>query len=460
MDVNELRRAYVSFFGDYVREHHELSSAPLIPRDIACNPDTSTLFTGSGMQQFKPCFSKTLRPPCQRVVTVQKCIRTAEREKIGDAIHLSFFEMLGNFSFGDYGKRESIKWSWEFLTQVVGISEKRLCVTVHQSDVETYFLWRDFIGLSEDRIHQLGNEHNYWPPEREMLGPCGPCTEIFYAVNPQWARKEDSKMSSTDHFLKNITDGVHWTEIWNNVFTESIRAIDEKGILYAWPLPSMNNDTGAGLERVAMASEGLENIYEVETLAPLMAHIESLVVGGGDDSEKLKKLRAMRVIADHARAVTFSVSEGIYPSNKGAGYVIRSMIRRAAIIGKYHLSRNTLLLDTIAGTVIEIMGEAYPLLNAHRRDILQTIRTEESGFVRTMEKGIVRAKKMIEVAQLEGKSSLPGKDLFYLYDTFGFPIELTCELAELAGLDLDREGYHLEMVSQRIKSKRGKEAKL
>ncbi len=454
MLAHEIRTKYLEFFTE--RGHLRLPGAALAPVDVLGNPDNTTLFTGSGMQQFKPYFLNASLAPNGRIATVQKCIRSGDIDSVGDFSHCTFFEMLGNFSFGDYFKSEVIPWTWEFLTQVVGLDGDRMCVTVYIEDSEAYAVWHDVIGLPDDRIHRLGEDKNYWPAgaiSNGPNGPCGPCSEIFYRVAPLDQMTSDPALSPTERYLLDDAAG-RWTEIWNNVFTQFDRSEDENGKPLLTPLPRKNNDTGAGLDRKAYVSQGKTSVFETDLFGPTLDHIASL--SGLTYNGTMSPVDfAFRVVAEHTRSAVFCIADGILPEKAGRGYVLRYILRRAIRFGKTALGFDSLFLHEVAPKIIEQMGDFYPELVERRNLILNTLRTEEETFRKTLDNGMARLAVLLEHDSVQRSKILPGSDVFKLYDTFGFPPEVTADVAAEQGITLDIAGYEEEMERQRQLSSAG-----
>lgn len=449
MTSNELRTKYIEFFT--ANGHLLLPSAPLVPIDCLGVEDRSTLFTSAGMQQFKPYFIGAAKPPSGRIVTIQKCVRTGDIDSVGDYSHCTFFEMLGNFSFGDYFKAEVIPWTWEFLTQWLKLDPDRLCVTVFEEDDEAAEIWRTSVGLPPDRIHRLGEDKNYWPANAISAGPngpCGPCTEVFYRVAPESEMTNDPSLTPTQRF-KLDDDAGRWLEIWNNVFTQFDRQ-ERDGTPVLVPLPARNNDTGAGFERIAQVLQGVGSVFETDLFRPILSRIESLCGAkylgqpGGRDF-------AFRVVAEHARSTAFCVADGILPSNEGRGYVLRRIMRRAVRFGKTSLGFEAPFLHEVVDSVIETMGATYPELSERREHILQTARSEEERFRRTLDNGNLKLLELL--GRVEPSKGIAGEDAFTLYDTYGFPLELTREIAAERGIAVDEEGFQAALEQQRERSR-------
>ncbi len=454
MLAHEIRKKYLEFFTE--RCHLRLPGASLVPTDVLGNPDNSTLFTGSGMQQFKPFFLNAALATAPRVTTVQKCMRTGDIDSVGDFSHCTFFEMLGNFSFGDYFKSEVIPWTWEFLTRVVGLDPDRICVTVYVDDDEAYSVWHDGIKLPADRIHRLGEDKNYWPAgaiSDGPNGPCGPCSEIFYRSGPLSEMTSDPNLSPTQRYLVDDAAG-RWTEIWNNVFTQYDRSEDADGKPVLTPLANKNNDTGAGLDRIAFVSQGKTSVFETDLFGPTLSHIETL--SGKSYAGSMSPVDfAFRVVAEHTRSAVFCIADGILPEKTGQGYVLRYIIRRAIRYGKTALGFDALFLHEVAPKIIDQMGDFYPELIERKNLILNTLRTEEETFRKTLDNGMARLELLLNHDSVQATKVLPGTDVFKLYDTFGFPPEVTADVAAERGISLDMAGYDEEMERQRRLSSAG-----
>jgi len=452
MLARELRSKYIAFFQS--KGHLHLPGSPLTPVDALGAPDNSTLFTSAGMQQFKPYFIGAATPPSTRIVTVQKCVRTGDIDSVGDFSHCTFFEMLGNFSFGDYFKAEVIPWTWEFLTKEIGLDPERLCVTVYLDDDEAYEIWNKVVGLPEDRIHRLGEDKNYWPANaisEGPNGPCGPCSEIFYRTAPLEEMTNDPNLTPTERFKKDDAAG-RWLEIWNNVFTQFNRSEDENGAPTLTPLPRKNNDTGAGLDRIVMILQGKKSVFETDLFASTLAKIEE-ISGLKYEGSASQKDFAFRVVAEHTRSMVFCIADGILPSNEGRGYVLRRIMRRAIRFGKTVLGFDAPFIDKLAPCIIENMGDFYPELNERKDHILRTIHAEEVRFRHTLDKGMQIAEEMLA----NSGDTLRGEDVFTLYDTYGFPVELTREICAERNISMDMEGFEKAMKAQRERSREATE---
>lgn len=424
MTGNEIRKAYVEFFKE--KEHLLLHSYPLIPKD-----DPSLLLIGAGMAPLKPYFTGKLVPPSYRVTTSQKCIRTGDIDNVGrTARHHTFFEMLGNFSFGNYFKKEAISWAWEFLTKVIELDPDKLYVTIYPNDDEAYGYWHDMIGLADERIFKF--EDNFWEIGE---GPCGPDSEIFYDLGPERGCGEPTCTVGCD------CD--RYLEIWNLVFTQFNRTKDGQYI----PLEKKNIDTGCGLERLASVIQQKESNFETDLIFPIIEKIISLC--HGDYSDAHQKI-AMKVIADHIRAITVMISDGILPSNEGRGYVLRRILRRAVRFGRL-LGINDMFLSSLVDTVMDILGEEYPELREHEELIKKVIDTEEKQFSTTLAQGMELLNQLM--AEIGEEKQLGGKDVFKLYDTFGFPVELTEEIAAENGITIDHDGFDAAMKEQQERAR-------
>lgn len=424
MTGNEIRKAYLEFFKS--KQHLILHSFPLIPEN-----DPSLLLIGAGMAPLKPYFTGKLVPPSYRVTTSQKCIRTDDIDNVGrTARHHTFFEMLGNFSFGDYFKKEAISWAWEFLTKVIELDPDKLYVTIYPDDKEAYDYWHNMIGLADERIFKF--DDNFWEIGE---GPCGPDSEIFYDLGPE---RGCGKPTCTVG-----CDCDRYLEIWNLVFTQYNRTKDGK---YE-PLAKKNIDTGCGLERLASVIQQKESNFETDLIFPIIEKV--IAISGGDYSQPDQKM-AMKVIADHIRAITVMISDGILPSNEGRGYVLRRILRRAVRYGRL-LGIDHLFLSSLVDTVIDILGTEYPELRQYESLIMRVIDTEERQFSATLAQGLDLLHQMMEEAN--STKILAGSEVFKLYDTFGFPVELTEEIAAEKGYTLDTEGFKKAMTEQQERAR-------
>ena len=433
--LNELREKYLHYFEG--KGHLRLGSFPLVPKD-----DPSLLLINSGMAPMKKWFLGQEEPPRHRVTTCQKCIRTPDIERVGiTARHGCFFEMLGNFSFQDYFKKEVIPWAWEFLTKELEIPADRLYISVYQDDDEAYDIWIKSVGIPEDHMVRLGKEDNFW---EHGSGPCGPCSEIYFDRGLKYGcgKPTCGVGCDCDRFM----------EIWNLVFSQYDS--DGKGT-YAL-LPKPNIDTGMGLERLAVVMQDVDNLFEVDTVAAVLHHVER--ISGKQYGANEKDDISIRVITDHIRATVFMASDGILPSNEGRGYVMRRLLRRAARHGRM-LGIDHPFLTDLVDTVIVSSEVGYPELREHESYIKKVIGTEEERFYKTIDSGMNILNGMIQHLHETHKKILSGLDVFKLNDTFGFPIDLTKEIAAEAGLGIDEAAFHVEMTRQRERARAERLAK-
>ncbi len=423
--VNELRKMFLDFFES--KEHLKMKSFSLVPHN-----DKSLLLINSGMAPLKPYFTGQEIPPRRRVATCQKCIRTGDIENVGKtARHGTFFEMLGNFSFGDYFKRESIHWTWEFLTEVVGLDPNRLYPSVYLEDEEAWEIWNKEIGIAPERIFRFGKEDNFW---EHGSGPCGPCSEVYYDRGEAYGcGKPDCTVGC---------DCDRYMEIWNNVFTQ----FDNDGHNHYSELEQKNIDTGMGLERLACIVQDVESMFDIDTIKTLRSRVCELAgVEYGKDADTDVSIR---VITDHIRSVTFMISDGIMPSNEGRGYVLRRLLRRACRHGRI-LNIPGEFLVKLADTVIEGSRDGYPELEEKREFIFKVVAKEEEQFSKTIDQGLSILNDMEKDMQKRGVKTLEGQNAFRLYDTYGFPLDLTREILEEKGLSVDEKGFEEAMEVQR-----------
>ncbi|HBD64009.1 MAG TPA: alanine--tRNA ligase [Clostridiales bacterium] len=423
--INNIRKEYLDFFRS--KGHLTENSFSLIPKN-----DKSLLLIGAGMAPLKKYFTGAETPPCKRMATVQKCVRTGDIDNVGlTARHLTFFEMLGNFSFGDYFKKEAIQWAWELLTDVLKIDKDRLWVTVYLDDDEAEKIWHEVVGIPKERIVRLGKADNFWELE---VGPSGPCSEIYYDTGA------DRGCGCAD--CKPGCDCNRYIEIWNLVFTQFDK--DEQGVYH--PLPNPNIDTGMGLERVAAVLQDKPTVFDVEPLFSVVKKVSELsgVPYGSND----KKDISMKIICDHSRAATFMIGDGIIPSNEGRGYVLRRLIRRAIRQGKSLGIHNAFLTNTIKVVINEWKG-AYPELGEKESYILKVVQLEEEKFKITIDQGLELLMKEIDLLKQEGKDVLDGNVAFRLYDTYGFPSELTDEILTENGMKFDKQDFVAIMEEHR-----------
>ncbi len=427
--VNELRKMFLEFFES--KEHLAMKSFSLVPHN-----DKSLLLINSGMAPLKPYFTGAEIPPRKRVTTCQKCIRTGDIENVGKtARHGTFFEMLGNFSFGDYFKREAIAWSWEFLTEVVGLDPDRLYPSVYVDDQEAFDIWNKEMGIAPERIFKFGKADNFW---EHGSGPCGPCSEIYYDRGEKYGcGKPDCTVGC---------DCDRYMEVWNNVFTQ----FDNDGKGNYEELEQKNIDTGMGLERLASVVQDVDSIFDVDTIRALREKVCELAhaVYKTDENKDV----SIRLITDHIRSATFMISDGIMPTNEGRGYVLRRLIRRAARHGRL-LGIEGKFLAKLSETVIEGSKDGYPELDEKREFIFKVLTQEEDKFNKTIDQGLSILASMQEELKAEGKTVLSGDDAFKLYDTYGFPLDITKEILEEAGFSIDEAGFKAAMEEQRVKAR-------
>ncbi|MBR4867587.1 MAG: alanine--tRNA ligase, partial [Clostridia bacterium] len=423
--LNELREQYLSFFES--KGHLRLPSFSLIPQN-----DKSLLLINSGMAPMKKYFTGEITPPRKRVTTCQKCIRTPDIENVGKtARHGTYFEMLGNFSFGDYFKHEATAWAWEFFTKVLELPEDRLWVTIYEDDDEAFEIWTKEVGVDPDRIVRMGKADNFW---EHGSGPCGPCSEIHYDRGAEYScGKPDCKLGC---------DCDRYMEVWNLVFTQ----FDSDGKGTYTPLDHPNIDTGMGLERLACVMQGVNNLFEVDTVQNVMKHISD--IAGIPYHQNEKTDISLRVITDHIRSTTMMIGDGVMPSNEGRGYVLRRLLRRASRHGRL-LGIERPFLSEVAATVIK-ENDAYPELKDKQEYIQKLIAVEEENFGRTIDQGLQMVNDLIADAK-DGKIS--GEDAFRLYDTYGFPLDLTRDIAEEQGIAVDEEAFTALMQEQRKRAR-------
>ena len=433
LGLHDIRTEFLKFFES--KDHLILPSFSLIPKN-----DKSLLLIGAGMAPMKKFFTGEEIPPAKRVTTCQKCIRTGDIDNVGlTDRHATFFEMLGNFSFGDYFKHEVIPWAWEFLTVNLEIPKEDLWVTVYKDDDEAYNIWKDVIGIPEEKIIRLGKDDNFWELE---VGPSGPCSEIYVDRGLEYGSVDERPGGEGDRFI----------EVWNLVFTQFDK--DEEGNYN--PLSHPNIDTGMGLERIATVLQRTDNIFEIDAIKDIIGEIAK--VSGKKYGEDKKADISFRVITDHIRAMTFMISDTIVPSNEGRGYVLRRLIRRAARHGR-KLGIERAFLYEIADMVMDSWGDQYKELKENRKSIKEIIRREEEKFLETIDDGLVRLNANIEEMKASGEKLLDGKKAFKLYDTYGFPIDLTEEILKEEGFDVDMAGFEAEMEDQKRRAREAREDK-
>ena len=431
--VNELRKMFLEYFES--KGHLAMKSFSLVPQN-----DKSLLLINSGMAPLKPYFTGAEIPPRTRVTTCQKCIRTGDIENVGKtARHGTFFEMLGNFSFGDYFKHESLAWTWEFLTKVVGLDPNRLYPSIYEEDDEAFEIWNKEIGIPAERIFRFGKADNFW---EHGAGPCGPCSEVYYDRGEKYGcGKEGCTVGC---------DCDRYMEVWNNVFSQ----FNNDGEGHYEELEQKNIDTGMGLERLAVVVQDVDSIFDVDTLQALRNKV--CEVTGKEYRKNEKDDVSIRLITDHMRSATFMISDGIMPTNEGRGYVLRRLIRRAARHGRL-LGVEGEFLASLSETVIEGSKDGYPELEEKKDFILKVLTNEERQFNKTIDQGLKILSDMEEKLQAEEKKVLDGSDAFKLYDTYGFPVDLTKEILEEKGYTIDEEGFKKEMEAQRIRAREARE---
>lgn len=432
--VNEIRKKFLDYFES--KGHLVMKSFSLVPHN-----DNSLLLINSGMAPLKPYFTGQEIPPRKRVCTCQKCIRTGDIENVGKtARHGTFFEMLGNFSFGDYFKHEAIAWTWEFLTEVAGLDKNRLYPSVYLEDDEAFEIWNKEIGIPADRIFKFGKEDNFW---EHGEGPCGPCSEVYYDRGEKFGcGKEDCTVGC---------DCDRYMEIWNDVFSQ----FNSDGKGNYTELVQKNIDTGMGLERLAVALQDVESIFEVDTIKTLLDRVANLA--NTSYKENLEKDVSLRLITDHIRSCTFMISDGIMPSNEGRGYVLRRLLRRAARHGRMLGIKDT-FLASLADTVIELSKDGYPELEEKKEMILKVLTEEENKFDKTIDQGLSILADIEESLIKRGEKTISGEDAFRLYDTYGFPLDLTKEIIEEKGFSVDEAGFNKAMDVQRSQARAARKA--
>jgi alanyl-tRNA synthetase len=428
---DQIRKAFLTFFEE--KQHHIIPSSSLVPKG-----DQTLLLTTAGMVQVKPYFLGLAVPPSPRLASCQKCFRTTDINSVGDAKHLTFFEMLGNFSVGDYFKKEAISWAWEFVTDRLKLKPEHLWVSIYLDDDESFEYWRK-IGFPEDKIVRLGEADNFWGPAGDS-GPCGPCSEIHYdfGVEAGCGKPE----------CKPGCDCGRFSEIWNLVFTQYNQDRDGKRT----PLPKPNIDTGMGLERTAAMLQGVSSVYETDLFIPLLNKISELT--GVKYGKNQSHDQAVRIVAEHGRGITFLIADGVLPSNEGRGYVLRRVLRRACFFGR-KLGIEESFLSRIAETVIAGMGHIYPELLKNHGLIQEVVKVEEEKFTSTLDAGINLVDKAVDDALKQGRNLITGEEAFRFWDTYGFPLELTIEIAREKGLDVNVDGFEAEMEKQRERARAG-----
>ncbi|WP_295868905.1 alanine--tRNA ligase, partial [uncultured Oscillibacter sp.] len=432
--LNELREMFLSYFES--KGHLRLPSFSLIPHN-----DASLLLINSGMAPMKTWFTREEEPPRNRVCTCQKCVRTGDIENIGKtARHGTYFEMLGNFSFGDYFKKEAIPMSWEFLTQVVGLEPDRLYPSIYQDDDEAFEIWNKDIGIPAERIFRFGKEDNFW---EHGSGPCGPCSEIYYDRGPEYGCGKPGCTVGCD------CD--RYIEIWNNVFSQFVN--DGEG--HYEEMKNKNIDTGMGLERLAVVSQNVASLFDVDTVMHITNKVSEIT--GAHYEESARTDVSLRVITDHIRSAVMMICDGVLPSNEGRGYVLRRLLRRAERHGKLLGMEGPFLYQVVA-TVVEVNKTAYPDVAQKEAYITKVIRTEEDNFLKTLDAGMKIYADLLSAHKEKGETVFSGADAFKLYDTYGFPIDLTAEMLEEEGMTVDQAGFDELMEQQRVRARKAREA--
>ncbi len=444
----EIRQEFIDFFKKY--DHTFVPSSPVIPQD-----DPTLLFTNAGMNQFKDVFLGIGTRPYKRAVNSQKCIRVSGKhndlEEVGhDTYHHTFFEMLGNWSFGDYFKKEAIQWAWELLTEVWQLPKDKLWATVFEgdpsegleADEEAEALWKSVTDIQPDHVLRFGKKDNFW--EMGDTGPCGPCSEIHIDLGPDHCDKQNVP----GHVCQVNGDCARYIELWNLVFIQFNR--DESGKLH--PLPARHVDTGMGFERIVAVLQNVRSNYDTDLFRPLLATIGD-IVGLSYDEATPEQQVAFRVIADHVRMLTFSITDGALPGNEGRGYVLRRILRRAARYGR-KLDMKEAFIYRVVPTVVDIMGDAFPEIQQRYQHVMEVIKAEEESFNKTLDRGIEIFESIIARLETEGKRTIPGEDAFKLYDTYGFPLDLTRIMAEEKGFQVDEAGFQQAMEKQRERARK------
>ncbi len=429
MKSSEIRKSFLEFFKE--RAHQIVPSAPLVPKD-----DPTLLFTSAGMVQFKPLWAGTVPLPYKRAVTIQKCLRASDIEQAGKTIkHHTFFEMLGNFSFGDYFKLEGITWGWEYLTKVVGLDKKRMYASVFETDTEAYKIWQDEVGMEPNRIYRLGEKDNFWGPAGGA-GACGPSSEIYFDMGEEFGCGEKACGPGCDC--------ERFVEVWNIVFPQYDQHNDKR-----LPLKNRGVDTGMGLERLTMVSQNKKSNYHTDIFSPLIQAASNILEKpyGKNRTDDI----AIQTIVDHSRGLVFAIGEGILPSNEERGYVIRRILRRALLAAK-KLEIEEPFLYRLSGEVIELMQSYYPELVAKREQIALIVKSEEERFLKTLDEGLSILDRLL--GEYSKEKIIPGKEVFKLKDTYGFPEELTKELAAEKGFSIDWQGFEEAMKVQQERSKK------
>ncbi len=433
MNHRELRRTFLEFYAR--RGHKIVPSSSLLPRD-----DPTLLFTAAGMVQFKPYWAGTIEPPYRRACSIQKCLRASDLEQVGHTPrHCTFFEMLGNFSFGDYFKAEAIPWAWEYLTEVVKLDRDRLYVSVYEQDDEAYDIWHKTVGLPAERIVRLGEKDNFWGPAGGG-GACGPCSEIYVDLGPEYGCGKETCAPGCD------CD--RFSEVYNIVFPQFNQLPDGTRL----PLKNRGIDTGMGLERLAMVSQGKKTIFDTDLFLPIVKEADRVLFAESSAcAEDAKKQTVLHIAADHARALTFAITDGVIPANEARGYVLRGILRRAVLFA-HRLGVKEPFLYRISAQVVEHMRQFYPELAEKREQVGVIIKAEEERFLRTLDAGLDLWRTALKRHRDSGV--IPGEEIFRLHDTYGFHVELVKELANQEGLQLDLAGFEAEMEKQRQRSRK------
>ncbi len=437
MTANEVRQSFLDFFKE--RDHKIVHSAPVVPQD-----DPTLLFTNAGMNQFKDVFLETGTRPYSRAVDAQKCIRVSGKhndlEEVGiDTYHHTFFEMMGNWSFGDYYKEEAIRWAWELVTDVWGLPKERLWASVFREDDEAEVLWKKVTDIDKSRVLRCDEKDNFW--EMGETGPCGPCSEIHIDLGEGYCDKQHIP----NHVCEVNAGCARYIELWNLVFIQYDR--DEQGTLT--PLPAKHVDTGLGLERTVAVLQGKQSNYQTDLFIPIMEHVSQI---SGKPWGEAETLPAFRVIADHIRALTFAITDGAIPSNEGRGYVLRRILRRAARFGR-NLGMHEPFIYRLVSTVIDVMASAYPEIGERAQHTTLVIKAEEERFNEVLDRGIESFNKVATDALSRGQKIISGTDAFRLYDTFGFPLDLTQLMAREKDLTVDGAGFQSELEAQRVRAR-------
>jgi len=441
---DEIREAYVTFFKE--RGHQELPPWPLVPIG-----DPTSMFTSAGMQQFKPIFAGEEGRPSPRAVTVQRCFRTTDIEVVGDMSHCTAFEMMGNFSFGDYFKREAIQMAWELMTEVYGMDPERLHMTIYLDDDDSYGYWRE-VGVADNHIHRRDEDLNYWfsfPKDAPgASGPCGPDSEIYYDLEPELGIEGAQLHTRADGTPGGVGFDDRFLEIWNLVFMQLYQNPDGS----REPLPAQNIDTGSGLERVAMALQNRKSVFETDIFLPLLEAASSVVGVDYFESVTVEQGYAIRAMSEHCRAATLLVGDGVVPSNEGRGYVLRRVVRRGIYFARKNGVREPFMAK-LADVAIEKLGKAYPHLIENRDFIKRALGAEEERFVRTLAAGSHRLESLLSRLTESGLTEVPGAEAFTLYDTFGLPLELLREIAANDGFTVDEAGFAAALEAQRNRAR-------